>query len=250
MKLRSHFQTERGRLQGELQKCTEDMQGLQKQLSAAHDQNRGLSTITEEQSQKLKKWQIGLGRIQKFTAGLGYDVDTLKSNGTAIRLSIEEIAQESVDQKAERSEMLQSLSDCIRKSSEIRGQALSSLREAQIQIEQYCGRIEYLERDLSERTGLLTEERDRRTQLEKQMSAAASAEKGLQRLLKANHDAALDKLLVIQATLEEHQDQTKVAERVELAIAAVQGLNTQESSNSDDLISIKAIVDSLSERYE
>ena len=66
--------------------------------------------------------------------------------------------------------------------------------------------------------------------------------------MKRDNDAVLDKLFEIHAVIEDTESEKKATDLMEKALAAVQALTSQHSANADDLISVKSMVESLSER--
>ena len=246
--LKQQHGTDREALHAKIEDIVAAKQALQDDLTTVQQQKTDLSALLEQQRGKTIAYETKLNRFKTFVTGLGNDVDALKKEAGTTRRKGEQLAQEGGDRKAEQAALFQQLSMCAEKSAQLKDQALRACQEAQSDLQAAQIRNEYLEKQLSERIGLLAEERDRRAQLERQLVTVASSDEHLLRALKQNNDAVLDKLFEIHATLEDDESQKTSVEMVEKTLAAVQGLNTQQSSNADDLVSVKDMVEALSEK--
>lgn len=248
-KLTATLETEREEFRVVLQQIAEEKLSLQEQLNIALEQKSSLNAVIRQQQQKMRTYESRVGKFKTFVDGLGNDVSALRQESSVARHNTDDLAKEAQDRKAEQADICRRISDCVERSTKLRDQAFKALQDVQPEMQGYRLKINYLEQQLSERVGLLAEERDRRSQLEKQMASAVSSDETLQRTLKENHGAALNKLSEIHASLDESNDMRVLIERVEQALVALQGLNSQQIANSDVILSIKTLVESLSKRY-
>ena len=239
---------EREAMEVEMQPILQAKQALEEELALVRQQNVTLDTTLAQQKSMVAAYDLKINRFKTFVDGLGHDVDALKKDAGVTRRKGEQLAQEGEDRKAEQVALFEQLSTCAEKSAQLKDQALKACQDAQSQLQTAHLRNNYLEEQLSERVGLLAEERDRRSQLERQMANKASRDETVVRALKRNNDAVLDKLFEIHAVVEDTESERKTTDLMETALAAVQALTSQHSANADDLVSVKGMVESLSER--
>lgn len=237
------FEAKINTLQRELQHMRATKDSMQHEVDAVQQQNNNLSVEVERQKNKILAYESKITRFKTFVDGLGNDVNALKKDATINRRNQDCMSQQSKDQKEEQSALLGQLSACAEKAFELKAEAMKICRESQTELQIAGLRIESLESQLSERLGLLAEERDRRAQLERQLANVGLDEKVL-RAIKTHSDRVLDKLFEIHATIEQARNADTVSEKVCEAMAAIQAL---KSANSNDIASIKATVDTLSD---
>ena len=244
----SRLAAERESMTAELQQILDAKQALQDELDAMQQQKSNLTTTLEKQKMKTTAYESKISKFKTFVDGLGNDIDALKKEASITHRKGEQLEQEGKDRKAEQNALFEQLSACAEKSAQLEDEALKACQDAQLELQAAHLRNNYLEQQLSERVGLLAEERDRRSQLEKQLATAASSDEAVVRALKSNNNAVLDKLFEIHAVIEGAESDKKTSEMVKKALAAVQALTSQHSTNADNIISVKDMIDSLSER--
>ncbi|KAK5688739.1 hypothetical protein LTS10_000717 [Elasticomyces elasticus] len=246
--LKSKFDADRATLNAELQQINEAKQRLQADLDAVQQQKGDLSMLLDQQRSKVAAYDGKLNKFKVFVQGLGNDVDALRKEASTTRRNGEKLTQEGEQRKAEQAALFEQLSSCAEKSAQLKDQALKACQEAHSELQAAHLRNEYLEKQLGERIGLLAEERDRCAQLQTQLTTIVQPDNtAFLATLKRNNDTVLDKLFEIHATLEESASNTKPVEMVEKTLAAIQALTTQHSSNADDILSVKTIVESMEE---
>ncbi|KAK4896932.1 hypothetical protein LTR27_005179 [Elasticomyces elasticus] len=246
--LKSKFDADRATLSAELQQINEAKQRLQADLDAVQQQKGDLSTLLDQQRSKVAAYDGKLNKFKVFVQGLGNDVDALRKEASTTRRNGEKLTQEGEQRKAEQAALFEQLSSCAEKSAQLKDQALKACQEAHSELQAAHLRNEYHEKQLGERIGLLAEERDRCAQLQRQLTTIVQPDNtALVAQLKRNNDTVLDKLFEIHATLEESASNTKPVEMVEKTLAAIQALTTQHSSNADDILSVRTIVESMEE---
>lgn len=242
------FDAERKALRAEMQQTTDSMQALQADLDNVQQQKSSLAIVVEQQKTKVKIYAGKINRFKTFVDGLGNDVDSLKKEASVTRRKGEQLSQVGEDRKVEQTVLFQQLSSCAEKSTQLKHEALKACQEIQSELQAAQLRNNYLEQQLSERVGLLAEERDRRSQLERQLTTATHSDEAVLRAINSNNDAVLDKLFEMHAFLEDAGSSSHTTEITEKTLAALQALTSQHSANADDILSARSLIESLSER--
>lgn len=236
------FEAKIDMLQRELQHMTATKDAMQQEFDAVQQQNNSLCVEVEQQKNKICAYESKISRFKTFVDGLGNDVDALKRDATANRRKHDRVFQQSKDQMDEQTALFGQLSACAEKAYELKTEAMKICQESQTELQIASLRIETLESQLSERLGLLAEERDRRAQLERQLTSTGSDEKILH-AIKRHNDVVIDKLFEIHATVEQAGNADTVSEKICEAMTAIQAL---KSASADEIVSIKATVEDLS----
>ena len=243
------FATEHERLEAKLQQTLEAKQALEEELNEALQLKDGLAASLDKQRVTVKTYESRLSRFKIFIDGLGNDVDALKKDANAARRKGEQLTQEGEDHKAERDALSNQLNVCAERSAQLKDEALKACQETQSELQAAILHRNYLDQQLSEKVGLLAEERDRRSHLERQLTSTANSDQTPFRRLKSDSDTMFDKLYEIHAALEESQSTAQTSDLLEKTLAAVQAVNSQTIATADDIISVKALLETLSERY-
>nr|POF20123.1 hypothetical protein CFP56_71745 [Quercus suber] len=234
--------------QNELASISNDKDVLQGRLMRSEEQMEMLNVTIKENARKQEEREVKVVRLKKFIDGLSNDFNSMRKGATAINDRIEEVAKECSNREQVQVDLSRIVSNCAEQTTKVKNRTLQTLQEARIEIDEYRVKNRYLEQQLSERVGLLAEERDRRSQLERQLVSASSAANEVHRSIALHHEKELDELVLVQARIEQHQDSSaKLAEKIQDTMALIQGLNTQESSNLHDLISIRSNIECLSQ---
>ncbi|KAI6905098.1 hypothetical protein KC318_g8882 [Hortaea werneckii] len=237
---------ERDALLAELQYEIEAKSALQEELRSASADRTSLITSIEQQKTRIKTLEHKVSRLKTFLDGLGNDMDALKKESGTTRRRSERLIQEGEERKAEQHVLLEQLSDCAEKSAQLQSSALKACQETQSELKMAQQQNNYLEQQLNEKVGLLTEERDRRVQQEARSVSDAGSNQAVLSALKANHDALLDQLYLIRTLVEDGESDRKSTDLVEKVLAAIQALTSQQSANADDLLSMTDDMQSLS----
>lgn len=236
------FEAKIDMLQRELQHMTATKDAMQHEFDAVQQQNNSLYVEVEQQKSKISAYESKISRFKTFVDGLGNDVDALKRDATTNRRKNDRVFQQTKDQMDEQTALFGQLSACAEKAYELKTEAMKICQESQTELQIASLRIESLESQLSERLGLLAEERDRRAQLERQLTNTGSDEKILH-AIKRHNDLVIDKLFEIHATVEQAGNADTVSEKICEAMTAIQAL---KSASADEIVSIKATVEDLS----
>lgn len=239
---------EREAMQIHLQNTLDAKQALQEELESIHQQKMVLAAAAQQQQDKVHAYEAKVNRFKTFVDGLGNDVNSLKKEASATRRKGEQLNSEVELCRAEHSALFEQLSACAQKSAQLKDQALRACQEAQSDVQAAHLRNDYLEQQLSERIGLLAEERDRRAQLERQLANAASSDEAILRAIKTSNNIVLDKLFEIHAVVDDVERGKKAAELLEKTIADIQALASQQTTNANGIASVKSTVESLLEK--
>jgi hypothetical protein len=151
--------------------------------------------------------------------------------------------------KENRDALIDQLRICSDRATESRNEALAACRELQAELEANKLGNDYLSIQLSDNAGLLAEERDRTSQLYRQLASATHSEDKVLRALKSNADAILDKLYEVHAALELGEKDTTITEMLRQTFAAVQGANSSATDAVEHTMSLKSAVEAMGERY-
>lgn len=240
---------ERESLQAELQQAIDTKRMLQEELDNALQQKDSLATTVDEHHAKITAYELKVNRFKTFVDGLGKDVDSLKKDANNARRQGEQLAQENVTRRAERDALQYQVTIWAERSAQLNNQTLKACHETQSELEKVVMHNNYLDQQLSEKAGLLGEERDRRSQLEKQLTSTASSDKDLLQALKSNHDAILEQLSEVHETVKESQDHQKLSDMLQTTFNAVDGLSSDANATKESIASVKELVESMSQRY-
>lgn len=241
---------ERDAVQQELQHRQRLVRDLQDHLHQTQQDKDSLASICDQQQIRLTTYETKLKRFKVYIDGLGNDFNSLKRDANATRRKSDELLQEVENRKADREQLLGQMHNCTERSTHFKNEVLRACSEAQRELREVTSQSKYLDEQLGEKVGLLTEERDRRTQLERRLLSASETSESISRALKANHNAVLDKLHIIHAALETVQTDHHTSDMVKRTLEAVQGLNSSTASSANDATSTKLFVEALSERYD
>lgn len=236
----------RDHLVNENERVNEAAQHLRGELDAVIQEKAVLMGLVEQHRQKLKTYVAKMSRFKTFVDGLGHDVDALKKESNVTKRRGDELAREGDDCKAQNAALYDKLSACTEKSVRLKDEALNLCRQAIEERLKACERNEWLERRVDELSGLLVEERDRRTEVERRLDEAHNTT--LVRAIQSSHDTLIEKLYEIQeAAGTESKIFTTVSEMIASILAAVQALTSQHSSNADDICSVQASLKTIRE---
>ena len=235
-------------LQVELQGALDRNRILQEELNHVLQQKDALAITADKQRARVDLCESTVKKFKTFVDGLGNDFDTLKREAKAARQMSEQFIKEG-DCKTEREALFNQLQACAEKSAQLKDQALKAYQEAQLDVQAAVLRANYLDQQLSEKVGLLAEERDRRSQLERQLAAVPvpQSDDATMHTLRDNSDAILDKLYEIHSAVED-QSSKEVSDMLEKTFAGVQALNSQAAATVDDVASVRSLIETLSEK--
>ena len=246
--LQSQFAIERERLQEDLRQSLDDKRLLEDDLHQAIRHKEDMCETADRQGTKATKYESKFKQFKKFVEGLGSDVTSLRNQANNTQREAEELTQESADGKAEREALYNQMNTCAERSSQLTERTMKLCQETQAELQAAVLRSSYLDQQLSEKVGMLAEERDRRSQLEKQLASVTSSDNRLQHTLQSNNKAILDKLQEMHAVMHENHGARSLSDMLAKTYTAVQSLNSQTSATVDGIASVRDLVEALDER--
>lgn len=218
---------------------------LGQELDSAYEEKQGLQLAHQAREVEMRKLKEISSKHKKFIDGLSNDLNSVKAKfGEKQEKAVE--ANRSLQD--EREGLLRTLNECAERASQQRNVALEACSETQIQLQAAILRADYLDQQLSEKVGLLAEERDRRAQLERRMLSASDSSDADRALIKKGQDALLDKLFLIDATLESNSADSQTSQLLSQVLEAVQTISTQTKTSADDATVTKGLVEALGDR--
>ncbi|KAF2091495.1 hypothetical protein K490DRAFT_52700 [Saccharata proteae CBS 121410] len=167
-------ETKRQKEADELQRLKLSECKSQSKLENITRSNNELSTELQRYKVIIAKYESKIARVEKFTNGIGNDLASLRNDNRTLGKSCSDLIDENRQRKAERDHLVDQLSIRTEKASALRKLMTKALREAEASYERANQHKEYLEQQLSEKVGLLAEERNRRAELEKQLNVTAT----------------------------------------------------------------------------
>lgn len=240
---------ERAAFTEEMEEIKAAKQSLQDELDASIIRHESLTAVIEKHKAKVAAYQSKVGKLKTFVDGLGNDFSGLKKEASATRRRSEQLLQEAHEGKADREVLSQQLMTCSEKAAHVKDDMAKTCYEALAKLHDAEQSNAYLQEQLSEKVGLLAEERDRRTSLETQLDRARAADETVSTLLKSSNDAVIDELHEIHATLEEAENSKKLADVMDKCLNAMQALKPHHTATIDDIAVVKSLVETLSELY-
>ncbi|CAK3997068.1 Hypothetical predicted protein [Lecanosticta acicola] len=238
---------ENTRLRNELEDNQNHKRTLQHQLDALQRERTDMSGTMEKQKAKILGFEVKVGKFKTFVDGLGKDVSILKREVNEIRSRSEQSAEEATSNRDVQDALLERLSGYSEKAVQLKNQAIKACQDAHLDLSAVTARCTHLEEQLSSNAERLAEEKNLRSQLESQLSSSRSDNEAVIREVKFNNNSVLDKLFEVHAIMEDADKHRKVNEMLETVIAAVQGLNSQQTSTVQEVSTVKDLVESLSE---
>ena len=243
------FSAEREALHVELQQAADAKQTLQDELDHVQQQKDILTTTIDQHKAKITAYESKVTRFKTFVDGLGKDIDSLKKEANTTRRQNEQLTQEDESRKAERKALQDQFNICAERSAQLNDKTLKACQETQAALQVAVIRSDYLEQQLSEKVGLLAEERDRRSQLERQLASGAGSDESVRETLQTNNDAVLEKLEEIHEELKERHNDHETSDMLQATFAGVEALNSETMTTMEGVASIKELINGLNEGY-
>ena len=242
------FAAEREMLHAELEEALNAKLALQDNLDTVQQQKDDLVVTIAKQKAKLAAYESKVTRFKTFVDGLGNDVDSLKREANSTRRKSEQLAQDEEGRKAERDALFEQLGICAERSAHLKDRALKTCQETQEELQKALQSGTYFEQQLSEKVGLLSEERDRRAQLERQLASALESNQSALQTLQSNSDAMIEKLYEIHEDLKADDRHKEMYEILGKTFGIIQALNSETTSIVEGVTDVKGLVEGLGER--
>lgn len=238
---------ERDDAQQQLHLVLEAKKALEDQLSTLCQDNNDLLLTCDQQKTKLTSYETRAGKLKRFVEGLGRDMDGLKREANALRRKTDELIQASQVQKEVREELLRQKHACETQISNLKEQA-SAAKDATAQLQAAQAQIDHLEGCLSEKVGMLSEERDRRTQLEGLLTEAQTKSGKILKELRSDNDTVLCNIAALHEMMENSDANDKLLDTLSQVLEMMQAMSSQTKVSGEDAAAAKELVASLNDR--
>lgn len=222
---------------------------LGRQLDSARLEKEDLLSAHQACDVELRKLKEISSKHKRFLDGLGKDLVRVKDQLGDNFDKHSKAVERNRSLQDERKELLKTLNECAESASQQRNAALEVCSEMQVQLQAAVLRADYLDQQLNEKVGLLAEERDRRAQLERRMLSTSDSCDADRAVIKKGHDALLDKLFLIHATLEGNAADGQTSQLLSQILEAVQTISAQSKTSADDATLTKGLVEALGDRF-
>lgn len=241
---------QREAMQSNLQQSHESEQALQDELDNLGQHNQALTAVISKQTAKIEKYEEKIKHFKKYVDGVGKDMDCVRKQANSSRRNIDDLALDIDGRVREREILYSELSIRAEQSADLLKQAVKDRRELSSDLELAVAQNEYLNKQLSEKVGLLAEERGRYAQLEQQLASAATSDEKVLQIMKSNSDAILQKLQGMRALLEEAQSDKQAMTLLQETFTAVQDLDSTSAATQSDVACAKELVEKLVEKLD
>lgn len=237
-KREAQLTAEKQSLSNELQQAKSTKSSLEARISTLQQEKEGLSASLE----KLKATQAELKRkgskFQTFVNGIGKDIDQLKKEADSYRQQSQALVEEGRAQMSKHHE----------ESTRLNAEVIKQCQATKFQLSTAATRAAHLEETLKQRSADLAEEKKHRVQLQSQKELIEDVKNAVLGQMQADHNEVLEKLYEVHAMLEDVDNRQEVTEMLDKTVTAIQGLNLQQATTVDDVVSVKGMMESLTER--
>lgn len=249
----SRFEAERDDLQNQALAARESHQTIINKLEAERANLRAQITEqnldTTDLDQRVKSLRDRGKQYAKFLNGFSSDIGLLRqgneSNAEAMRAHAQEHAEFETNYRAIRHGVLQA----VEKFSDFKGRNLNLSRDLMLRVQELTQHCEYLEQQLSEKVGLLTEERDLRGTLEKQLHQPQAEHNRLQGVFKECADKILEKLDALHRFVDDKQKHKEFVALVKKCSEETASLSRQGQASVESVTGVRGLVEALSSSY-
>ncbi|KXT04661.1 hypothetical protein AC578_2120 [Pseudocercospora eumusae] len=239
--------TERETLKYQLQQALDGQGLLQARLKVVEQENENLSAAMSEQKTKVFGYQSKTSRLKAFVDGLGNDLAVVRKDSFAQRQQTEQLISDVGRNRRDHNNLLEQMSACTERSAQLKDEALGTLRKTKEQLVVATAQSSNLKEQLREKDRLLSEEKHIRSQLQSRLNDADTSSKTMTRQMKTVSDTILDKLFEIHATLACGNTKDDLVDMLGKIAAAIQALNSQQTSTVEEVNSVKGLVECISE---
>ncbi|EME89381.1 uncharacterized protein MYCFIDRAFT_193309 [Pseudocercospora fijiensis CIRAD86] len=186
---------ERETLKHRLQQALDRQGLLQGRLKAVEQENENLSAAMNEQAAKLFGHRSKTSRLKAFVDGLGNDLAVVRKDSFAQRQQTEQLIGHVSLNRLDHTSLLQQMSACTERSTQLKAEALKALRETNEKLAVATVRSSTLEEQVHEKGRLLSEEKQLRLHLLSRLKDEDASSGAITRQMKTASDTILDKLL-------------------------------------------------------
>ena len=249
--LRQRFETEavheRETFELQLQQVCEVRDTLQDQLDLTLRVKESQAVTINEQAKKIADYGLNVKRFKVFIDGLGNDINSLKRDAATHSRKREELRQQVTDLEEQRESLRDQLSTWETRTANLKTEMAETCSKAQTESENAAALGKYLEQQLSEKVGMLAEERDRRSQLEKQLALRLSSEGEVKELLADSRNAILDKVTELCTNDRETQG-SSVSGALKKILEGMQALDSRAGYTVEELTTTKDLIEQLKQK--
>ncbi|KXS94167.1 hypothetical protein AC579_603 [Pseudocercospora musae] len=238
---------DRETLKHQLQQALHRQGLLQGRLKVLEQENENLSAAMSEQTAKLLGHQSKTSRLKAFVDGLGNDLAVVRKDSFAQRQQTEQLISDIGQNRRDHNILLQQMSACSERSAQLKAEALEAFRETKEKLVVATVQSSNLEEQSREKDRLLSEEKRLRLQLQSRSIDADTSSETITKQIKTVADTILDKLFEIHATLECGNTNDDLVSMLGKIAAAIQALNSQQTSTVEEVTSVKGLVGCMSE---
>jgi hypothetical protein len=168
-----------------------------------------------------------------------------KDANTLRRMSDEIVAEVAKGRIIRQSDISIEMNGHIENCQKIKREAVNLARERDEELHRAILHRDQLQQQLSDTAGLLSEQRDRCTRLERQLQESEDRVIEGLKVNQTNHNTVLDKLHLIHTAVEQSKgDAVKMIEQLRLAAEA-----TGSPKDSQDIAGVKAHIRALDEKF-
>lgn len=246
--LRQHYETEavheRETFASQLHQVCEVRDTLQDQLDVTLRVKESQAITINEQAKKIADYGLNVKRFKVFIDGLGNDINSLKKDAAIHSRKREELRQQITDLEEQRESLRDQLSTWETRTADLKTEMAEARSKAQTESQNAGALGKYLEQQLSEKVGMLAEERDRRSQLEKQLALRLSSEGEVTELLASSRDAILDKLTELCTHVRETGG-TGISGALKEILEGMQALDSRAGCTVEEMATTKDMVEQL-----
>lgn len=243
----SEFKMARDDLQNEAMEASVSYQttieSLENERTELQDQvkKQGFRIIKmDERTQKL------CGRAKQLTTflnGVGADLGRLKEG---YDMNFESVKAWGHQHDAQYHALMDGALQTVEKFSDFNNRNLTLTRDYQLKVQELTQYAEYLEKQLSEKVGMLTEERDLRATLENRLKEPHTEQTKLQNSLKECTNKVLDKLGALHRFVDEKQKSDELVELIKKCLEETASLTRQGQASVKSVEGIRGLVEALS----
>ena len=233
----------------ELQHIGDAKQVLQDELDDVVREKDNLSAAIDDQKRTIGTYGEKVNKFKRYITGLGKDFDALREEANTTRAKCEKLTDEARNYKEERKALFDQLNTCTQASAQLKEQTLETCQQSQSQLNELAHHNKYLELRLHEKVGMLTEERDRRAQLEQQLAKNGASSEDMLRAITSSNSAILEKLYEVQESFQQGKENEEATDMLQKAFAAVQALSSETTVTMEDVSTVKGLVETANEKY-
>ncbi|KAK4996803.1 hypothetical protein LTR66_003672 [Elasticomyces elasticus] len=231
----------------QLHAASEERRHIEEELGRLQAEKGDHVSALQQYAKQLTAYQAKFAKLRKYMDGLGNDHVTLQREYKPLVGRCAELAQDLSNQKKETEAILQQMQTCIERCRKIKDDLNLCVREARHEVETALMSRRMTEAQLSEKVGLLAEERDRRTKLEKELADTKIEHERILRTIESNLERLMDQIRVISAATEVETGDKLMAAKLDQCLHGIKGLQSQKVASVENIQDVRASMTELSD---